>query len=371
MNALDKMGMAKGLDDLGINIYGWVQGSWTYNFADPAGDVNVGRFFDFEHDDHTLNQVVINIEKAVTISGDKFDWGGKMEWMWGGDARFIHANGVFDHYGFPLFPGSPGTGDGPDEQFDPSQFYLQANIPWGNGLLLTGGKFWTLLGYEVVDPLGNFFYSHSFMFAFAIPITNTGGMAKYQLNKNWSVTGAIVRGWDQSFEDNNGDALSYMGQVAYNSEKFDFYATGITGPEQVGSDSDYRSVLDLIAVYRYSDQLTFAANSDIGYETDAGNDGSDACWWGIAGYATYKINDMFSAGLRAEYFSDEHGARGLDTSLTEVTAGLNIKPFPNNEWGSGLYFRPEVRWDWAQDDIFNGFTDDNQFTIAGDIIYAF
>jgi Putative beta-barrel porin-2, OmpL-like. bbp2 len=325
MNMLDKAGVAKGLDDLGINIYGWVEMSWTHNFEDPIGGVNVGRFFDFENDDHTLNQIDITIERAVAVSGDKFDWGGKMEWIWGGDARFIHANGVFDHYGFPLFPGSPGTGDGPDEQFDPVQFYLQFNVPVGNGIIATGGKFVTLLGYETINPTTSPLYSHSFLFNFAIPFTHTGGMARYALDQNWAFTGAIVRGWDQSFEDNNACALSYMGQIAYTTEHLDIIVTGITGPEQFDSDSDYRSVVDLIVIYR-ENNWQFVLNADYGYESSAALDGADAQWWGAAGYAIWKINDMFTGVGRLEFFSDADGGRGVNTQLTEVTLGLNIRP---------------------------------------------
>ena len=44
---------------------------------------------------------------------------------------------------------------------------------------------------------------------------------------------------------------------------------------------------------------------------------------------------------------------------------------PHNEWLSGLMIRPEARWDHATDEIFDGGTDDQQFTIGGDIIFAF
>lgn len=362
MSLLNSAGLAAPLESNNITIGGFVEGSWTHDFEGNTGNINTGRVFDVESDDLTLNQVDLFVDKAVTADPSKFDIGGHIEWIYGGDARFIHSNGLFDHYGF---------NDGPDEQFDPVQLYVDANIPIGNGLIVTFGKFVTLLGYETINPTTNPLYSHTYEFGYAIPFTNTGLMAKYAINKNWSVTGAVVRGWDQALEDNNGDTVSFMGQVAYTSDKFDFFINGITGPERADNDSDYRSVLDLVGVYRASDQLTLVGNADLGYEASGSADANDATWWGFAGYGLYKFNDMFTGVGRAEIFSDNSGARGLGTTVYEATLGLNITPFPNSEFGQGLKFRPEVRYDYSQDAIFNGGGNNNQFTVAGDLIYAF
>lgn len=361
MNVLDKMGMAKPLDDAGINIGGLWEGSWTHNFDDPAGNVNAGRVFDFEHDDPTWNQLDVFVEKTVAPSKDKFDLGGRMEWMWGGDARLIHANGVFDHYG---------VNDGPDEQFDPVQFYLQANLPWGNGVVVTFGKFVTPFGYETINPTTNPLFSHSYLFGFAIPFTHLGVTAKYQLDSNWSATVGVVRGWDQGFEDNN-DSHAYFGQVGYTSEKMDVTVGLISGPERTDNERDWRTVLDATVVYRASDQLTLVANGDYGYEGNAASDGSDAHWCGLAGYGMYKFSDMFTLVGRLEYFNDQDGSRGFGATVYEATLGLNIKPLPSDEWGQNLMFRPEIRYDWSNHDVFDGGDDDNQLTFGVDAIFTF
>jgi len=81
----------------------------------------------------------------------KFDWGFRVEWIWGGDARLIHSNGL-NFYG----PGNADVGgqlDGPDEQFDLNQAYAQFALPVGSGLTITAGKFVTLLGYETMNGM--------------------------------------------------------------------------------------------------------------------------------------------------------------------------------------------------------------------------
>ena len=103
-------------------------------------------------------------------------------------------------------------------------------------------------------------------------------------------------------------------------------------------------------------------------------------WWGAAVYFQQVFDPHFTLNVRAEYFNDDDGCRGLGyptlgtggTSAEELTVGVAIKPMPGNAWASGLVIRPEVRWDHADDPIFNdGGGDENQFTVGGDIIFAF
>lgn len=375
MYALDQMGAAGPLDELGITIGGHVEGGWTYNFDTPEGTFSVvrnfGRSFDVEYEDPTLNQVDLFVERAIQPSGEKLDLGGRVEWIWGGDARFIHANGLFDSNAGTYWPYRT---EGPDEQLDPLQAYLLLNIPVGNGLLLKAGKFVTPLGYESINPLANPLYSHSFLFNFAIPRTHTGIMAIYPFDENWKGSIGIVRGWDQALEDNN-DSVSFLGSLAYTSQYLDLSLNLITGPEQQDNDSNYRTVVDLILTYRVGDNLSFTFNGDYGWEPDAGlgpSDGKDAWWAGAAGYATYQFSDMLAVQGRLEFFRDGDASRlFLVTELWAAAIGLNIKPLPNDPYGSGLVIRPEVRWDHSQDRLFNDFSDRDQFTFGIDAIYAF
>jgi hypothetical protein len=360
-SVLDQAGVHGTLSENRIKVGGWIQAGWTYNFDTPDSGVNVGRVFDFEDQDPTLHQVVLFADRSVAYSADAFDIGGRIEWMWGGDARLIHANGVMDHNG---------VADGPDEQFDPTQFYVDMNLPVGNGLKVRAGKFVTTIGYETIDPNLNALYSRGFLFGYAIPFTHMGVLAFYPLTPELEVYGGIVRGWDQGFEDNNS-AVSFMlgGGYALSDEtavKLNF----IGGPEQADNSRDWRYLLDLIVTHQVSDELSLALNADFAYESEA-PDGDSAIWWGIAGYATYTINENFAASTRLEYFDDSDGARGFDAALAGITVGVDIRPLPADQYGQGLRIRPEVRMDWSDEDIFNDGDDDMQFTFGVDAIYAF
>jgi hypothetical protein len=360
MGLADRAGFGSVLAEHKLTIGGWVEGGWTYNFNDPAFNINVGRGFDFENQDPTLHQLVVFVDKGV--DSKKFDIGGRIEFMWGGDARLIHSNGLFDHYG---------VNDGPDEQFDLTQAYVDVNLPVGSGLKLRAGKFVTIMGYEYINPNSNPLYSHSFLFNFAIPFTHTGILGFYNLNDQFQLIGGITRGWEQSLEDNN-DAIDGLGGVVWTISKSTSLTVNLSvGPERAGNNDDMRYLVDATLSHKVGDNLTLAVNGDYGWEENGGSDGSDGQWWGIAGYASFIINDNFAVNGRIEFFDDDDGARGLGTSVFEATVGLDIKPLVKERNWSSLRIRPEVRWDVADDSIFDGGDDDNQFTFGVDVIFGF
>jgi len=364
MELLDQAGIAKQLDDAHITIGGHAEFGWTYNFNDPDSNVNPGRVFDFEHNEPILDQLSLFIERKVDPSKHNFDIGGKVEGIWGADAGLIHANGLTDWYDGPRDP---------ENQLDLTQLYVDFAIPVGNGILLRVGKFVTLLNQEVIDPEGNSLYSHSFLFAFSAPFTQTGILASYNLTDQWSITGGITRGWDQAFEDNNS-AIDFLGQVKWAADKDTTILLNVSiGPQRTNNNDDYRYVLDLVASHTMSDQLAIAVNADFGWEDNAGSSGDTAYWWGIAGYGGYKFTDELALNGRIEWFHDDDGARtGVNgINLYEITVGLGIKPFAKDRWGQYLQIRPELRWDLSSDDVFDDFTDDNQLTFGVDVLYAY
>jgi len=199
---------------------------------------------------------------------------------------------------------------------------------------------------------------------------------KYNFSENFYAMVGVNRGWEQSLEDNNDDAVSFLGSAGYtytpgSGAPINFIVSATAGPEQANVQGNWRTVIDLIATTKLADQLTVAVNADYGIEDDAAIDGSQGQWYGIAAYAGFELSKMFTLNLRAEWFNDKDGARGLGTNVYEATSGVSIKPFPDNEIGSNLVIRPEVRYDYAEEGLFDGGTDHQQLTLAVDAIFAF
>ena len=371
MQLLSYPGIAQQLEKMNINIYGHVQSSFTHNFDDPHSDMNFGRVFDFVDDRVMFNQFDIAVERTIDAGKKQWDVGGKMEWIWGEDAGLIHSNGLFDWYKLQRAKGD--SRNSPEEQWDLNQLYVDLAIPVGNGLRVRAGKFVTLLGWETINPTTNPFLSHSYLFGFAIPFTHTGVMATYQINDNWSVEGGFFLGWEQSLNDNN-DSLSYHLKGAYTSKdkKLNVIGQFVTGPEEPDNNRDWRTVFDFIVSYQFTDKFQLGANADFGWEQNVAPGNEDALWYGIASYAQYKLSDYITFNGRAEWFRDEEGMRiGVAGNYYEVTLGATVHPVPHDRWGKNLFFRPEIRGDWASHGVFNDGSDSSMYTFGVDVIYTF
>src|SRR5262249_853518 len=124
-------------------------------------------------------------------------------------------------------------------QFDLQQAYINVNLPIGNGLKLTIGKFITLLGYETVAPVDSegaptAFYSHSWIFN-ALPFSRTGVLGTYKLNDQWTFIAGITRGWDMTFEDNHACQIDGLGEIQYTpNDKITVLLNWNTGPQNTG-----------------------------------------------------------------------------------------------------------------------------------------
>jgi hypothetical protein len=345
-----------GIDTSPIAVYGFVEGSYTYAASNPPNDFVTGRVFDFESDQLLLNQFDLTVEKVAAT--DKFDLGFKVEGIYGSDARLIHANGLNFYSGSLTLS--------PENQVDLIQVYVDVGL--GNGWLIRAGKMVTHMGYETINPTTNPFYSHTYLFGYAIPFTHTGVMAYYTVNEKLTLMGGISRGWDQALEDNN-DSLDYLGQVKYVfNDKTTAYLNLITGPEQDNNNSDYRTVIDGILTYQATEKCSLTFNGDLGFEPIAGD---DSTWYGLAIYSGYKLCDAATLNVRGEWFNDEDGARGIGDTVYEATVGVAVKPWPHDDLGQNFVIRPEVRFDYAENGIFDGGTDHYQWTAAVDAIFTF
>ncbi len=234
------------------------------------------------------------------------------------------------------------------------------------------GKFTSLYGYESVSPTANPFYSHGYLFNWVGPYTQTGIYGSYSFNDAWALSAGISRGWDQANEDNNG-SINFLAQVKWTlSKQTSITFATIIGPESAGNSSDYRTLLDFVLTHAFNDKFSVNFEADYVWEPHLDADGGTASWYGVAGYASYILNDYFTLNGRVEWFRDDDGVRtGVAADYYEVTAGVTIKPFPHDKWGQYLLIRPELRGDFSDQRVFNDASDYSMFTFGIDMIYSF
>ena len=328
-----------------IKLFAYIENSYTFNFTGSGRTaVNELRFYDFD-EGYTFNVAEFSIKKDPS---EQYPFGFGLVVTAGLDSQKNHSLGIFrdEDDAFPFRN---------THKFDLQEAYLMGRIPVGNGIILKGGKFVTLLGYEVIESPNNLNFSRGYLFTLAIPLTHTGGLVSYQFTDWFTLTAGVVLGWDNS-RDNN-DRPSYTGQFAFTPFK-DFTANlnWIAGPEQNDNDVNKRFVVDFVLAYTGIKNLTLALNVDYGHEDDEAlirslntRRRTDASWWGWSLQAAYDWTDWFRTAVRQEYFKDADGARtgfGSKLSLWSTTATAQFKIW------KGLVARVEYRHDEADERTF-------------------
>ena len=368
-----------------FKISGWIDSGITFNPASPRDNQNFGRFFDDRTNEPMLNQLVINFERALAPQPGEFDWGFKLQFMYGSDARFIHSLGLFSD-----------TAATSILQPDLVEAYLNLHFPiiTEGGLDLKLGKFVTLEGAETIDPHTNFFYSHTYIFNFGIPFNHTGALATWHATSHLNLVAGLTRGVNTSIDDNN-DSVAFHGGIGLdlNEGKIVVSAATHIGPETPSNNHDQRYLHCITTTWKITDKLT--SITDLNY---AHNDGADADGYGVAQYFTYTINSWLTAGVRGEIWRDDKGfyvvsfandhdpMRALEgeptidprtvgggkTTYGAVTVGVNIKPSMPKPI-AGLTIRPELRYDRSLNGTqpFNDSSDRDQFTAGIDCILTF
>ena len=366
--------------ECGWNVYGWVEVGAATN--DDGSFFNGPTTFP-DYSDIYMNQLYAIAEKKIDTGGCGWDWGGRVDVLYGTDYIYTQAIGLETRD-----TGAPKWNSDPFYGVAMPQAYVELGY---NDLSVKVGHFYTAHGYEVVPATGNFFYTHAYAMQYGEPFTHTGALATWKLSDNLSVLGALVNGWDAfdrvddelmgigGFTWSNGDNLT----VAY------MYGYSIDEPTTFGATTP-RHISTLVLTYNYCD-WTYVFQNDVGWQQDAVRTGSTANdpfssaeWYGINQYLFYTINDCWKAGMRFEWFRDDDGVRvgavrpgnplefGHAGNFYAIAAGLNWSPHAN------FIVRPEVRYDWYDGENLTGNQpfdtdnlpgDDEQLLAALDVIF--
>lgn len=384
MDALSRTGLGRRLEQARVNVYGWVEGSYQYNFNAPDHTPNLGRTFDvLENKNGYLNQLDLTVERKVRLDSPDWDFGGRVDIMYGSDSRFTTSSGLFNEQS-SLGP----SGLARQELWlDMPQAYLDINVPVGNGIRVRIGKFEF---FKVIDPNSNALYTHPFEYGQAFPYTLAGASAFIPITPRLSFEVGFSRGWDQTFTDNNSAALDGFGRVVWKqSELLQITAAAITGPEQWHDNGHFTTAADVALFYTPLDR--FAIALDVTYGRQAGAifgefPGSnspprpdrrigDANWYGLTETAAFQVNEWMTLNGRLEWYRDEKGyTEGFagQLNLYEATIGLKLYPLHATRMGDYFILRPELRYDWCSRPFFNLLNPrHDQVTLAIDAIVNF
>ncbi|MDE1147094.1 MAG: porin [Azospirillaceae bacterium] len=377
----------------GIKWSAYVEAGATFNSDGPTGGTNFGQLFTDKTNQLVLNQLVGTISKDLDPKAEGFDWGFKVQAMYGTDARYTHFLGIFD------------TGIKERTQLDLVEANVILHFPniGAGGLDLKVGAYSTPLGAEVISAPSNLFYSHSYIFNFGLPLKHSGALATLHLTPEVDLYGGIDSGTNTTFSDgdNNSAAAGIFG-LGLNlfDGKFTVLALTHVGPENpslkeplgyADANNENRWINDITATFKATDELTLI--TELNYIKD---DLFNVDGGGIAQYVSYALTPELTANLRAEYWRDGHGffvaafpgnrdfvflekgqpleigaiGPGVGTSYAELTFGVTWKPADLGVV-DGLTIRPEVRYDKANHNAYDNLSKDDQVTFGLDLILPF
>jgi len=369
----------------GVKIGGWIEAGAIANATNAPSRFN-GPLTFADRDEVQLNQLWTYIEKSIETGGCCWDVGGRVDFLFGTDTRFTQAAGLELRQ-----DGSARWSNERFYQLAMPQLYAEFGY---NDVSVKVGHFFTIIGYEVVPAIGNFFYTHAYTMQYGEPFTHTGALASWKYSDRLTFFGGIHNGWDNF--DNVNDRASFLGGATVTSyDESESLAFAITAGDERAFDNTLLSPRTMFS-FVYSNQLndcfTYVLQNDYGIQEDGvavGEDagvavGEDAEWYGINQYLFYTINDCWKAGVRVEWFRDDDGSRvagigngnpiageSFEGDFYEISLGLNWTPTAN------LRVRPEIRWDWydgrpsGANLPYNDGADDDMFVGGFDVIMLF
>lgn len=389
----------KFMKDHNLKLGGWLNSSISANMNGSKGDGFNGPItFNDRSGEVQLNQLYLFLQKEVNVSGDKFDIGGRIDFMFGSDAIFTQAygNAGVNRGNWDL------NINGRDDRFYDfalPQAYAEFNLPVGSGVDVKVGHFYTIIGYEVVTAPDNFFITKPYTMQYGEPFTHTGVLANYAINDNWNVTAGAITGsntgaWDGNFDRGLGN-WAFLGGATWTS---DDAATSLAATATAGHVAENNNgswnMYSLVGKHDFTESLHYIIQHDHGYADKVINSGANnAEWYGINQYLIYDVNDKVSAGLRAEWFRDHDGFRvngpgrcfaaagnaGTNFACPNnpaypagsngyyaITAGMSYKPA---KW---LNLRPNVRYDFTDNlKAFDNGNGRNQLLVSADVVITF
>ena len=394
----------------GIHLSAQLQSGIIANPYRPETGQNWGQLFTDHANQVQLNQLLLTANKPLDPKNSDYQWGFKVQFMYGSDARYTQFLGELNSVI-------------PDQryQFDVVEANVLAHVPWltEGGIDLKIGQYPTPLGYETIDPSTNPFYSHSYIFQFGLPFKHTGALATTHVNEVLDVYTGFDTGTNTTFGplgDNNGAVGGIGGfNLTFLDGKLTILALTHFGPEDAtrvlsplgfNANGFWRFFNDVLITWKATDVWTFVTETNWARDGfgNTFNPGKAVNGFGVAQYASYAMSDTIALNARAEVWRDDnnffvasfpgnsdfvkfqqglstpfvHTAPGSNTTYGGLTLGVTWKPEVPAPV-TGLLVRPEIRWDHAFTDNkpfnnnppANSKGTNNAFTLGADVVLTF
>jgi hypothetical protein len=303
-----------------IDFSGLVDIYYSQNFNSPATRTNQLYNFDVQSEQFSLNMAKLSMSHAPDPIGFQVDFG------FGKAFDLVHAGesepNIFQYL---------------------EQAYVSFKPAKAKGLEVDFGEFVTSAGAEVIESNGNWNYSRSLLFSWAIPYYHFGIRTSFPLGKRFTGGVQVVNGWNNIEDNNSGKTVGVNGTVTY--AKWNWANNYYVGPEHPNTNKGFRNLYDSVLNLTPPGKANAYLNYDFGRDKNLGP--GAMTWWGIAGALHIQATSKIAFTPRVEYYNDHDGfTTGVPQHLKEVTVTGEYK------WTEGVLSRLEYRDDFSDQPFF-------------------
>jgi len=351
----------------------------TANPARPPSRFNGPVTFN-DRADGQLSQMYLSAHRTSDAAATGFDWGCRVDLMFGTDYIFVQSNGLETQPNGDNAWNGLTSGNGFPDLYGAALPQAYVDLDYQR-FKLRMGHFYTIMGYEGVPATTNFFSSPSYALQYGEPLTHTGGMLGWQGDRIGLQAG-IVNGWDKS--DGVQDDAAVLGGITFAGRRSTLGFSLISGREAGVPSNGRRTMYSLVWQTVINQRLAYVLQHDYASQDDALSGAVDAQWYGVSQYLFLAFNDAWKLGARYEWFHDDDGTRlagvpvrnGGSGIAPAAAAGTYYNATLGANWtpNANLTVRPEIRWDWSENTTLAPFADltsDSQVTFTADVVYIF
>jgi Putative beta-barrel porin-2, OmpL-like. bbp2 len=352
--------------DAWLHIAGWLDVDYNYR-SSGSGINNVAPVMNRFGDEFEAREIGLYLYKP--LDNKTWSWGFNCIFMAGEDAAFLT----------PTAGGWQNTNPRFGAEFNDLNVTAHLPILTDGGVDLKIGRQTTCLG-----PMGALAWqrplnSSDYAWYNEEEGRYTGVSAIWYISKQLSwYNGVEIGGWGVFFDD-AAHGVDYLTQVNYwldeEAKKTKVWFTVLTGPTGFTNDGN-TTVVEVGWQHNYTDRLYQIIDTQLTYSKApiffTPPPGYQERAYDVYTYLGYRLNKCWDVTGRVEWYDDVDGGGypggfGVPhTNYEEVTVGLDYHPV---KW---LQFRPEIRYDHADNDNFGPLNDKkNEVTIGADLLLKF
>lgn len=324
-----------------FHVGGSLVQSATFNPERPADGYNGVTTWTDRANEYQLNQAWTYLEVPTDIKSKKFDWGGRIDLLFGSSYRWAVSEGFENK--FKTNNGDGGLASGQYGLAIPAVYFDAAY----RALKLRVGHIISPVGFFTIDTTQNVFSSLPYTYQYGEPFTHTGAFVYWEASNKLTLSSGVTTGSDNWINGSGmgskkpdflgtlsyvfGDASS-VDWVVHISEEYNYKdSSNSTSQGVVDADNGIFTSPDIYS-WRYFQTLVYKRNlasklqwvlqTDLGIQKVADvkaaaggtmDATTTAMWYGANTYLIYQALQSLQIALNFEWFRDSAGVRVAHT----------------------------------------------------------